>query len=75
MARRPAGDRSTYSRFAARELWLARDEKTAERLAVEHPGVLVLTPAEVPHLESKSPELLREILRVKAAFPDARVRE
>ena len=42
-----------YSRLAAGELWLARDEKTAERLAAEHPGVPVLTLAELPHLEGQ----------------------
>ena len=64
-----------FSRLAAREFWLAKDEPTAERLATEHPGVPVLTLAEVPYLEGKPPELLRAILDTKAVFPDARVRE
>ena len=64
-----------FSRLFDREFWLAADEPTAERLAVEHPGVPVLTLAEVPHLEGKPPALLRAILETKAVFPDARVRE
>ena len=64
-----------FSHLLDREFWLAVDERTAERLAAEHPGVPVLTLAEIPLLEGKPPDLLREILRVKAVFPDARVRE
>ena len=64
-----------YSRLFDREFWLAKDEPTAERLAAEHPGVPVITIAEVAILETKPPELLRAILETKAVFPDAGVRE
>ena len=64
-----------YSRLFDREFWLAKDEPTAERLAAEHPGVPVLTLAEVLILETKPPAILRMILETKAVFPDARLRE
>ena len=40
-----------------------------------HPGVPVLTLAEVPLLDGKPPVLLRVILRINAVFPDARLLE
>ena len=63
-----------YSRRLDRELWLARDKRTAAELRTQLPGlpdVPVLTFAEVPRLAGKPTERLQAILDVLAKFPDA----
>jgi hypothetical protein len=62
-----------YSRLLDRELWLARDERTRREIEAEHPGVPVLTFAEIPALRREPPELLAAILATKAEFAGARV--
>ncbi len=62
-----------YSRLLDRDLWLARDNQTAAELAVECPGVPVLTFSEVRYLNAKPPELLQAVLDTKAQFPGARL--
>jgi hypothetical protein len=64
-----------WSRLLNRELWLARDDRTAEELSAEFPGVPILTLAEVPALKGKPKELLRAILDAKSEFPDARLEQ
>ena len=64
-----------HSRLLNRELWLVRDERTADDLAAEFPGVPVLRLDEVPILCGKPPELVRAIVETKAQFPGARLVE
>ena len=63
-----------YSRLLDRELWLAADDQVARDLAVEFPGIPVITFSEIPLLKGKSPEALAAIMEVKADFVGARLR-
>ncbi len=60
-----------HSRLLDCDLWLCRDQRAAEELSTEFPGVPVLTFAEIPLLAGKPKEVLRAMLDVKAEFPDA----
>ena len=61
-----------YSRLLGRELWLARDERSAADLVAEGTDLPVLLLAEVPRLAGKTPELLRAVLNVRKASPGSR---
>ena len=65
---------SLYSKKISCEVWLAWNDQVAAEIAAEHPGVPVLTFAEVPLLTGKPLEVLRAALEAKAQFVGARLR-
>ena len=57
-----------YSHVLENEIWLILD-----RSFIPHDGLAVYYPKEIPLLNSKTPEQLREIHKYKLIFPGARV--
>ena len=66
------------SRSLRREVWLARDERTARELHQSAPAgesLPVLLFEEIPKLRGNSPEMLNALLDTKALFPTAKILE